>query len=163
MVKLTHSRAYYGLVTVYVCFTLTIALVSSEKLLEPVRFFTIRSDSMHPAINTGSFIMVKRQDTYQPGDIISYYAKINHREEIITHRIWKIGGNVYVTKGDANQAIDREIVVPRLVIGKVTLIIPVFGHVVNFIKSGIGSILFIILPAMVIIGNEIYKIILLMK
>ncbi|MCL4374911.1 signal peptidase I [Patescibacteria group bacterium] len=157
--RLTHARIYYTLVVVYVLATLTIGLLSSEKLLWPFRFFTIRSNSMNPVLNTGSLIMVKNQPFYQANDIISYYAKVNGRETIITHRIWRIGGNVYITKGDANQAIDREIVVPRLVIGKVILIIPIIGYLAAFIKSAPGSFIFITLPAAVFVTIELIKIV----
>lgn len=122
-----------------------------------INFFTNISNSMLPEINTGSLTMVNKLPEYIPGDIITYYAKINGKAAIITHRILWIGGNVYVTKGDANQVADREVVEPRLVIGKVIFIIPYLGYVMSFIKTPSGILSVIILPTVVIISTELYK------
>ena len=113
---------------------------------------------MRHAIDTGSIILVKKYNSYNPGDIISYYAQIDGKEQIVTHRVLRLGGNVYVTKGDANDAVDREIVVPRLVIGKVVLIIPYLGYIITFAKSQVGVIISIIIPAVIIVVIELTKI-----
>ncbi|KKR33827.1 MAG: Type I signal peptidase [Candidatus Gottesmanbacteria bacterium GW2011_GWC2_39_8] len=113
---------------------------------------------MNPSINEGSVIIVKRSEVYQPGDIISYYGKIDGKETIITHRIMRIGGNVYLTKGDANQAYDDKIILPRLVIGRVIFIIPYIGYILSFAKNGLGLWLSVLLPAFVIIIIELIKV-----
>lgn len=114
---------------------------------------------MSPLIDTGSVTIVKKDSTYEPGDIISFYDSENKKEEVVTHRIVSIGGNVYVTRGDANEVVDQKIVAPRLVIGKVIFIIPYLGHVITYAKSSQGLILTIILPAILIILVELWKII----
>lgn len=113
---------------------------------------------MNPLINTGSIVTIRKLDAYQAGDVISYYVQNGGKEEIVTHRIIRGGGNVYVTKGDANQAIDREVVLPRLVIGKVILIIPYLGYFVSFAKGPVGIWFIIIFPAVLIVAVELYKI-----
>jgi len=157
MIRFGKTKIYWGLVICFVIFTYSIGILSSDKLHGPYRFFTNRSNSMNPLIDTGSLIAVKSQPEYNVGDVISFYSKINNREEIITHRIVQIGGNVYVTKGDANQAIDRNIVTPRLVIGKVVAVIPSVGYFLNFVKSPLGALLLIIGPAGLIIVVEVLK------
>lgn len=114
---------------------------------------------MNPTLNKGSIIITKEFIQYSPGDIVTYYSKVDGREEIVTHRIIQLGGNVYVTKGDANVAIDHELVVPRLIIGKVILIYPYLGYLIGFAKTTIGVWLMIIFPALIIISVEILKII----
>ncbi len=114
---------------------------------------------MNPTINTGSLLVVKKSYEYDVGNIISYYAKINGKEEIVTHRIFRIGGNIYLTKGDANQAIDEQKVIPRLIIGKVILIIPYLGYPIGFAKTPVGTWLLIIFPAILIIFTEILVIV----
>jgi len=113
---------------------------------------------MNPSIDTGSITIVRKMDNYEVGDIISYYAIIDKKEEIISHRIMRIGGNVYVTKGDANLGIDEPIVIPRLIIGKVIFIIPFLGYIISFAKSAFGLWLTIILPATFIIYVELAKV-----
>jgi signal peptidase len=113
---------------------------------------------MRPTIKKGSLVFTVKQKYYFPGDIITFYDRTSGRELIITHRIYRIGGNVYLTKGDANIAIDKKPVLPRLIIGRVFLIIPFLGYFVSIIKNPIGTIFFILLPAIMIIANELKKI-----
>jgi len=114
---------------------------------------------MQPTINSGSLIIVKKQPYYIEGDIITYYSQLNGKEEIVTHRIYRIGGNVYLTKGDNNTAIDEYKILPRLIIGQVVAIIPDLGYIFSFAKSPVGVILIIILPALAFCSVEIIKII----
>ncbi len=113
---------------------------------------------MRPLISNNSLTVVKPFDYYDAGDIISYYQQVDGQETIVTHRIAQIGGNVYVTKGDSNKAIDSEVVRPRLIIGKVILIVPWFGLVFSIVKSPWGTNLLILLPAAAVISLEIYRI-----
>lgn len=154
-----NSKIYYFLIVTYILYAGTIGVLSSQHLPGGIRFFTNQYSSMEPVINSGSLTMVISQSYYDAGDIITYYAKgTDGKEEIVTHRIRSIGGNVYVTKGDANMVDDRELVLPRLVIGKVTKIIPNLGHVVSFAKSQFGVIATIIAPAVIFIFIEVLKI-----
>lgn len=156
--SIINSKLYYSCIIFFLIY-LFIVTVFSLKIFENLHSFTNKSNSMSPAINTGSIIIVRKRTQYSIGDIISYYSLINNKEEIITHRINSLGGNVYITKGDANQAIDREIVLPRLVIGKVIFIIPYLGYIISFAKSGIGLSLSIFFPALIISASELIKII----
>ena len=97
-------------------------------------------------------------NSYRPGDIISFYAQYNGAQEIITHRIERLGGNVYITKGDNNNTIDSVPVVPRLIIGKVVAIIPYIGYWVMAVNSIAGKVFFIILPMLIIISTEVQQI-----
>ena len=122
------------------------------------QIFTNKKVSMQPLISNSSMTVVKPFDYYNVGDVISYYQQVNDQEIIVTHRIAQIAGNVYVTKGDYNEANDSEVVRPRLVIGKVVLIIPWFGLFFSIVKHPLGTVLFILLPAVVITLLEIYRI-----
>lgn len=153
------SRFYRALVVVYLIF-ISVVIIFSVDIFSPFHSFTNKSDSMNPVIDRGSITIVKGFSEYRVGDAIAYYAQIDGREEIITHRVTGIGGNVYTTKGDANEVADREIVKPRLVIGKVVSIIPYLGYLITFAKSLIGTWLLIIIPAAFIIGSELIRIIL---
>jgi len=96
-------------------------------------------------------------DSYNVGDIISFYRYLDGKQTIVTHRIDSLGGNVYITKGDANDVIDRQIVRPRLIIGKAVLVIPKVGTYVKLLKSDVGTFVLIILPAAYIIVTELRK------
>lgn len=156
--KYFNSRAYGIFVAAYIIFIL-IVIVFSADIFSPFHSFTNRSDSMNPTIDRGSLTIAKSFPEYKIGDAIAYYTQIDGKEEVITHRIMSIGGNVYTTKGDANAVADRELVKERLIIGKVVFIIPYLGYVITFAKSSFGTGLCIIFPALIIIILEITKIV----
>jgi len=115
---------------------------------------------MAPKIIPSDATVIKRQasNSYEKGDIVSFYTKVNGREGIVTHRIYRLGGNVYLTKGDANLAIDREYLRPRLIIGKVIFIIPLLGAYLSILKNPFGNFFLILIPAGYIIFVEGLKI-----
>lgn len=158
IVRFGNRKIYYFLIIFYLFFVSAIIIVSRENLPGGFRFFTNRFISMRPLINSGSLTVVKKQPYYIEGDIITYYAQSNNKEEIVTHRIYRIGGNVYLTKGDNNVAVDEYKVLPRLIIGQVIAIIPNVGYIFSFAKSPIGVILLIIFPAVLFIGCEVIKV-----
>jgi signal peptidase len=157
--KYLDSHFYRYFVLIYLIFVIVVIIFSVD-IFSPFHSFTNKSDSMSPGINRGSLTIVESFSSYQVGDAISYYSLVDGQEEIITHRVMSIGGNVYTTKGDANQVADRELVRPRLVIGKVIAIIPYFGFLITFAKSLIGDWLLIIIPAAIICGSELIRIVL---
>jgi len=120
----------------------------------------IKSGSMEPAIKTGSALVVKAQDKYQRGDIITF---VNTDNEIVTHRITAVLDNQkgwvrYETKGDANNATDMFLADQKQVVGKVILTLPYVGYGIGFLKSKPGIIILIILPTLYFIVREGWKI-----
>lgn len=65
----------------------------------------------------------------------------------------------FITKGDANEGPDQWIVKKENVIGKVILTIPLVGYLGYFVRTPIGFILLIVIPASLIIIMEIRNII----
>lgn len=113
---------------------------------------------MSPTIDTGSLLLVIKKPSYKANDIISFYSLESDKVEIITHRIVRLGGNVYITKGDANEATDQKKVVPRLIIGSVSLTIPKLGYIITALKSPAGIWFAVILPAILIVLKEVVSI-----
>jgi signal peptidase I len=157
--KFTKSKKYYLLLVVYVVFVyvgISLSLVRFVGILPMANI----SGSMSPAVKTGSLSILLKKEYYAPQDIIAFYSKNEAgEEEIVTHRVQKIAGNVYITKGDANEAIDEQKVVPRLVIGKVLLAVPFLGYFYIFAKSVTGTMLLIIFPALFFVVVEVIRII----
>lgn len=145
---------YYTFVFFFLCYVILVC-VFSVSVFESWRFFTNKSRSMAPTIDTHSLMLVVKQPSYNVGDIISFYSLESDKVEIVTHRIIRLGGNVYITKGDANEATDQTKVVPRLIIGRTVFIIPKLGSYISFVKTGIGLWLTILLPSALIIYKEL--------
>ncbi len=150
------SNLYYFLVFLYISYILAIVVFSNNFGI--LTSYTNISYSMDPAIPLGAVVVVKKEPHYQIGDIISYYSKLNNEVIVVTHRVFNIAGNVYITKGDANYFPDKELVRPRLVIGRVYLVINKLGYLLEFSRTPLAVYFTIILPAFLIIITEIFRI-----
>lgn len=120
--------------------------------------FIVLSGSMEPTIKTGSVVIVKPSESYFIGDVITF-APNGKSKDLVTHRILNIegeGGNLsYITKGDANEDQDSTPINREFIFGKSQLVIPYAGFVVNYAKTPQGFILFVIIPATIIVYEEL--------
>ncbi|WP_026569312.1 MULTISPECIES: signal peptidase I SipW [Sediminibacillus] len=118
---------------------------------------TVLSGSMEPGIKTGSVIAVKPggdMTRFEKGDVITFQTE---EELLITHRIVDVttsGDNVlYETKGDNNDAADREPVLSQNVVGEYSgFTVPYVGYFISFAQSKEGSALLLILPGILLLG-----------
>lgn len=136
-------------------------IISVFPITGNIKFMTVLSGSMEPKIHTGSVVITKPVSDYKIGDIITFgpYSKT---QTPTTHRINDIkvvgGSEVYITKGDANNVPDQKEIQKRDIVGKVLLSVPFVGYVVDFARKPTGFALIIIVPASLIIIDEIKKI-----
>lgn len=93
----------------------------------------VGSDSMKPAINKGDAVILKKvsnENQLKKHDIIAYYNE--EKNKIIIHRIEEIsttnGKTSYVTKGDANNSADMNVVFLKQIKGKVKVKIPYIAY-----------------------------------
>lgn len=128
--------------------------------------YTIATGSMVPNINVYDAVINMRVDEpndLKVGDVITFRSSSSLTVNMtITHRIKAItkdenGETCFVTKGDANPVEDESCAKYNNVIGKVIIRIPGLGHVQRFLASGVGWLLFILIPALVIIGRDILR------
>lgn len=114
----------------------------------------VMSGSMEPAIHTGSVAFVKSTGSVQVGDIVTFK---NPRDPAtnFTHRIVSIENEIIKTKGDANDSPDSWELTKEDIVGKFLLSIPLLGYPVHFAKTPRGFIFLIILPAALIILDEL--------
>lgn len=145
------------------------------------KIFVVQSGSMEPAVKLGSVVIVKPQESYSANDIVTFRAGGPLSEpvagpeafspegdsETVTHRIamrrYPEGVTfqpTYITKGDANEEIDRGEVKNENVVGKVVLSVPYLGYGVDFAKKPYGFILLVIVPATIIVYEEIRSLLL---
>ena len=128
--------------------------------------YTIISPSMTGTLNVYDVAFTMRVDTdkLKEGDIITFYSTNSFFGGTpITHRIIEIvdvpdSGKMFRVIGDANPKADEEKVIPSNVVGKVLFKIPQLGRVQFFLASKGGWIVAIMIPALVIISYDIYKI-----
>jgi signal peptidase len=123
--------------------------------------FIVQSGSMEPAIPVGAVIWVEdaAPENVEEGDVITVVT--NRAGDTVTHRVIETShrdGNTYfTTKGDANEEPDSE---PRRgdnLVGRVSFVLPFVGHIIAFSQTDLGLVLFLIVPAMLLIVNEVWE------
>ena len=139
---------------------LIVVLSFAQNLPIPGNFksLVVMSGSMTPKIPVGSVAIVKPAADIKVGDIVTFKDP-REPKNLITHRIVEIGENEIIkTKGDANNAPDNWEVRKGDVVGKFLFSVPLLGYAVDFAKRPPGFLLLILLPAILIIVNEIWAI-----
>lgn len=124
--------------------------------------FIVKSGSMEPSIPTGSVIFtgsVSDYSTLSKGDVITF----EDGKKFTTHRIYTIENHSsslwFVTKGDANQNLDSRPVKQEEIVGKVILVIPYLGLLLEKLGSDVGIAFLIITPGLIIFLLELGNII----
>lgn len=99
-----------------------------------VEAYTILSGSMEPTLYTGDLVLVSTKETeIQRDDMIAFRMGGN----IVVHRVIEVReGEQYVTKGDANQQADLDLVEKDQVIGKVWIVLRILKGIWLFFSSG---------------------------
>jgi len=150
----------YYIFIAFVVITVILLIVSTFPITGNYKIMTVISGSMEPAIKVGSVVMSKPLDNYKIGDVITFQRR--GERDSTTHRIVEArvagGESVYTTQGDANNAPDIKEVRKSEVLGKVLVSVPYLGYLVAFAQKPIGFFLIIIIPAAVIVGDEIKKV-----
>lgn len=100
-------------------------------------FASVVSGSMEPEIAVGDIVVVKSQQEYERGDIITFYD--SSRDEYVTHRIIFVSEDgSFLTKGDANDTDDKLAIPPSAVVGKVVSVWRGAGDAIAFLRSPAG-------------------------
>jgi signal peptidase len=112
------------------------------------RSFTVMSGSMEPAIHTGDVVV---DETIAPrdariGDVVTFPDP--HRGgKLVTHRLRSLrraGASMSaVTKGDANNTVERWRVPANGTIGRVVYRVPQLGYAMSYVRTPYGRIVLI--------------------
>ena len=142
------------LIIIVVSAIVLLILFRPTSLWGDTQYSPVYTGSMEPAIPIGAVVVIKPVDlgTLKIGDIICF--KFSEATSI-THRIINMTNGGFITKGDANEDSDQWTVKKENVVGKVLLTIPFIGYLGYFVRTPIGLILLIVLPATVIISVEL--------
>ena len=134
-------------------------VTSNFNVFSGYKSFLVQSGSMEPAVMTGDIIIIHSQDNYVKNDVITFHGS---DARIVTHRIIEIlqkdGKSFFSTKGDANRSEDEDSITQDKIIGKISLVIPKLGYLVAFSKSLPGLIILAIIPAVLFILGELFKV-----
>lgn len=152
---------YYSLALLALLLGVLLLLVQTS-ILPNFAVKIVQSGSMEPAISTGSLVVIKAEERYHTGEVITFTAE-RTSDIPTTHRIVRDtleeGQLVYHTQGDANNAVDPQPVLPENVLGKVILSVPFLGYLLDFARQPLGFVLLIGVPAGLILFEEISNIV----
>jgi signal peptidase I len=115
--------------------------------------YTVRSESMVPAIKMGDMIFTGPVSGpfgggIKPGTIITF----DKNKETVTHRIVSLENGNIITKGDANEDPDQVAVTAENIKGVMLFKVPLVGFMTGFIRTKMGWFLAILLPAAALVG-----------
>lgn len=155
------THVLQGLFIAFIVIGIFVFAAGKLGLINPLSAYIILSGSMEPTIPVGSIVLVEKNLRYNVGDVISYTAG-GDAKNVVTHRIASMkdgetyfGDATYITKGDANKAEDQSEVSQSSVLGTTILTVPYIGYPAHFAKTPQGFILLIIIPATIIVYEEI--------
>ena len=115
----------------------------------------VASPSMTGSIEAGDAIIIKKSDSYAVGDVITYFPE--DESFSVTHRIVRMEGDKFYTKGDANQSEDSDPVLIEQIVGKVAVKLDKVGYFIEWLKSPVGIIFaatFIVLLILIIVIED---------
>lgn len=92
-------------------------------------YLNVLSNSMSPEFNTRDLVIgkkIKSPSDIKVGDIITF----RDQKMLVTHRVHEIKDGKFITKGDANDVTDSNLVPFENIVSKHTLMIPKAGIIV---------------------------------
>lgn len=175
--KLKNGKVHKTLKTIFdilyvimlLFFVLVVVISMQSKLSgDVVRFgkyqlYAVEGGSMEPNIKKGSVIIISPVDikSLQVGDVITFINPDDNKT-VVTHRIVKIkeGDEItFITRGDANNADDNDLLPANNILGKVHIAIPFIGFLMSFARTKEGLLTLIIIPGVLIIFFEILNLV----
>ena len=130
--------------------------------------YTIVSPSMVPSINVLDVVVTMRVNSpedLKKGDIVTFNSTDYRYSGVrVTHRIYDIektsnGEYLFTTKGDNNNTPDSSRISFNEIYGRVLFRIPKIGYIQYYLSSILGWVAIIIVPAVMIIIYDIYKLV----
>lgn len=127
------------------------------------RPYTVLSGSMEPAIGTGDIVVVERisPPDARAGDVVTF-SDPHSSARLITHRVRssrRHGRRIdFVTKGDANNTVERWRIPADGVISRVRYRVPEVGRLALLTRRPGGLALFVLAPLLLLAVHEIARI-----
>ena len=124
-------------------------IIIAQYFFSPLK--VVEGDSMSPAISDDDAVLVSKADPYDlnVGDIVLFKDPEAPRQTIM-HRIINMEDGesevCVITKGDANQASDPYLIPANTITGKVSMVLPKVGLLLEFLRSPAGFVLCVIIP-----------------
>jgi len=136
--------------------------------LSKIELMIVLSPSMSPTIPMGSIVVIEPANVpeIRVGEVITYRS-MEIPGRTVTHRVVEIlnqeANPAFRTQGDANDAPDLDPVPSSLVLGRVIFHLPLIGFIIQFIRKPVGFLLVILIPAVLVLVEEVQELLNLKK
>ena len=155
--KILYTTFYIGIIAIIVLLLIALFPIKGNYQIK-----IVKSGSMEPSIKTGSVVVVKPSASYTVGDVVTF-GKDTKTDIPTTHRIVSSraqdGVIMFTTKGDANEDKDTNEIRQSDVSGKVLFDVPYFGYIIDLARKPLGFIVLIIIPTLIVVYDEVVKIV----
>ena len=127
------------------------------------RSLTVLSGSMEPQLHVGDVVVVDQVPPLEVrvGDIVTFRDP-EDASRLITHRVREIDVNgsevAFVTKGDANTSVEHWMINTSGTIGRVRYHVWRLGYLMFWIRSPLGRLGMVVVPALMLGGFELWRI-----
>jgi signal peptidase len=127
------------------------------------RSLTVLSGSMEPQLHVGDVVVVDQVPPLEVrvGDIVTFRDP-EDASRLITHRVREIDVNgsdvAFVTKGDANTSVEHWKINTSGTIGRVKYHVWRLGYLMFWIRSPLGRLGMVVVPALMLGGFELWRI-----
>lgn len=107
----------------------------------------VTSGSMEPAFSPGDVVIIKEEEAYEMGDIVTFRQSGG---SLVTHRIVGQNSQGFITRGDANNVEDSTLLPEYRIVGKVVAAVADMGFFLDFLKSPLGLLVIIMVGFLLI-------------
>ncbi len=139
---------FVGLVVVWIAF-------APAKLGGQASYVMVNGISMEPNYHTGDLVIVRKAQTYQVGDVVTY--RDAEMGTYVIHRIIGIEQGKFVIKGDNNSWVDAYHPNPDEIVGKQWVYAPKAGITMQWLRRPLNLSLTVLLLGGVLMTNMISK------
>jgi signal peptidase len=139
---------FMGLVVIWIAF-------APPKIGGQASYVMVNGISMEPNYHTGDLVIVRKAETYQIGDVVTY--RDAEMGEYVIHRIIGIELGHYIIQGDNNSWIDAYRPTLDEIVGKQWVYVPNAGRAMQWLRKPINLSLTIVLLGGVFMSSMITK------
>lgn len=141
----------------YICLILVAVAGSVAVLkLDRIRVLNVQTGSMAPTFRAGDIVLARPvlSNSLRPGMVVSFMSQ--QSGAVVSHRVVAVDNarGQLTTRGDAVGKPDTPIN-QAAVLGKVVMVVPRAGLVLDFLRRPLGLALFVYLPALGVVVGEV--------
>jgi signal peptidase I len=115
-------------------------------------YAVVVGNSMEPELHRDDLALVRRSETYGPGDVVLYDSRDLGTK--VLHRIVRVEGDRFVLQGDNNDFLDPERPTADQIVGKLWVSVPAVGRATSWLREPWhGAILVGLVTLLALVGG----------